>query len=185
MAADGRFREDLWYRLAVFPIRLPTLRERSDDVRELAAHFALRAARRFGLPPLTPTSEDVRLLTSYSWPGNVRELRAVIERAAILGNGKRLEIAMALGVGMPAAGAAPQEASATSTSAAPAGPAKLATLDEAMAQHIERALAKTHGRIEGPGGAARILGINPYTLRARMRKLGLDWRKFRPSDFVL
>jgi transcriptional regulator with GAF, ATPase, and Fis domain len=186
MVSDGRFREDLWYRLAVFPIRLPALRERSDDVGELATHFALRSAKRFGLPPLVPTPEDVRLLAAYPWPGNVRELRAVIERAAILGNGRRLEIATALGIGLP-----PMHSQSVSSTAPPpssrpdAAPGKLSTLDQAMAEHIERALTATRGRIEGGTGAARILGINPYTLRARMRKLGVDWRKFRPQEIEM
>ena len=96
MVADGQFREDLWYRIAVFPIRLPPLRERPEDIAELARHFAERAATRFVLPlaPLTP--KDIQLLTSYPWPGNIRELAAVIDRAAILGNGKGLEVAQAL-----------------------------------------------------------------------------------------
>ena len=97
MVADGQFRQDLWYRLAVFPVHLPPLRERLADIPALAAHFALRAAKRLGLPPLVPTAEDIGLLVDYPWPGNVRELAAVIERAAILGEGKRLEIARALG----------------------------------------------------------------------------------------
>ena len=101
MVADGRFRQDLWYRLAVFPVHLPPLRERLSDISALAAHFALRAAKRLGLPPLVPTAEDIGLLVDYPWPGNVRELAAVIERAAILGVGKRLEIARALGTAEP------------------------------------------------------------------------------------
>ena len=104
MVADGQFREDLWYRIAVFPIRLPPLRERPEDIPELARHFAERAATRFVLPlaPLTP--EDIQLLIVLPWPGNIRELAAVIDRAAILGNGKRLEVAQALGATVNAAG---------------------------------------------------------------------------------
>src|SRR5690606_4337300 len=86
MVADGRFRQDLWYRIAVFPIRLPALRERPADIPAMAAHFAIRAAGRLGMPPLSPSPEDIGLLVSYRWPGNVRELAAVVERAAILGN---------------------------------------------------------------------------------------------------
>ena len=97
MVAEGRFREDLWYRLAVFPIQLPPLRERREDMAAMATHFALRAARRLGAPPLVPSMADIGLLLAYSWPGNVRELAAVIERAAILGEGKRLELAQSLG----------------------------------------------------------------------------------------
>src|SRR5947209_8231537 len=87
LVSSGRFREDLWYRVAVFPIRLPPLRERQDDIPSLAAHFALRAARRLGAVPLVPSPEDINLLVAYPWPGNVRELATVIERAAILGDG--------------------------------------------------------------------------------------------------
>ena len=98
MVAAGQFREDLWYRLAVFPIVIPPLRERREDIPELARHFARRAATRFGLYPAEPAQADVELLMSYSWPGNVRELATVIDRAAILGDGKQLEVAKSLGV---------------------------------------------------------------------------------------
>jgi transcriptional regulator with GAF, ATPase, and Fis domain len=176
MVAEGSFREDLWYRIAVFPIELPPLRERPEDVPALANHFALRAATRFGTPPRIPTPEDLELLVDYPWPGNVRELAAVIERAVILGNGERLEVAKALGVAaLPeraAARRAPEPRVAADAAVFP-------TLDQAMARHIEAALARSHGRIEGPRGAAALLDINPHTLRARMRKLGVDWRRFR------
>ncbi len=176
MIASGRFREDLWYRISVFPVRLPPLRERRDDIPALARHFAVRSAKRLGLPPQVPTAGDVRLLLSYAWPGNVRELAVVIERAAILGDGKTLEVAQALGRAtaptVPAAGGPVRPTP-------PAGPDEVTTLDEVMTRHIERALARTRGRIEGPDGAARLLGINPHTLRARMRKLRVDWPRFR------
>jgi transcriptional regulator with GAF, ATPase, and Fis domain len=177
MVAEGRFREDLWYRLAVFPVLLPALRDRPEDVAALAAHFALRAARRLGMLPLVPTREDIELLLAYPWPGNVRELAAVVERAAILGNGKRLEVAQALGA-IPAAPAPRVQHGAAGRS--PAGAAgDFLTLEAVTVRHIEAALARTSGRIEGPGGAARLLDINPHTLRARMRKLGIDWRRHR------
>jgi hydrogenase-4 transcriptional activator len=173
LVGSGRFREDLWYRIAIFPIKLPPLRERKEDIPALATHFALRAAKRLGTLPLAPTPADIDLLLSYPWPGNVRELAAVIERAAILGDGKRLELAQALG-------AAPRPAPAPAPSApARARNEEFLTLDAAMAGHIELALTQTHGRIEGPFGAAALLDINPHTLRARMRKLKLDWRRFR------
>ncbi|MBP7933098.1 MAG: sigma 54-interacting transcriptional regulator [Phycisphaerae bacterium] len=180
MVADGLFREDLWYRIAVFPIRIPPLRERIEDIPALAAHFALRAAQRLGTPSLVPAPEDNNLLVAYPWPGNVRELAAVIERAAILGNGHRLEVAKALGVGMslPSPRAAVAGESATRWSHR----GELATLDAAMKTHIEQALLRTRGRIEGPHGAARLLDINPHTLRARMRKLQVDWSHFRPLE---
>ena len=108
MVAAGQFREDLWYRLAVFPIVIPPLRERCEDIPELARHFARRAATRFGLYPAEPTLADIELLMAYSWPGNVRELATVIDRAAILGDGKQLEVAKSLGVPTsPAAAAVP------------------------------------------------------------------------------
>ncbi len=160
--------------MAVFPIHLPPLRDRPDDIPPLAAHFALRAAKRLGTAPLVPSPEDVRLLVSYPWPGNVRELAAVIERAAILGGGHALEVARALGAPAPPAPAAvPAPAPA-------AGP--FLTLDAMMARHIEVALGRTRGRIEGPDGAAALLAINPHTLRARMRKLGIAWQRFRSGE---
>ncbi len=176
MVPEGKFREDLWYRIAVFPIALPTLRERTEDIASLAAHFAERAATRFGLSLVLPTSEEITLLSSYSWPGNIRELAAVIDRAAILGNGVRLEVAKALGVTtMPPARVEP----APVLPNRPVRPAEFLALDCVVKQHVEAVLAATRGRIEGPYGAARILEINPHTLRARMRKLKIDWKQFR------
>jgi len=177
MVGEGRFREDLWYRLAVFPIVLPPLRERPEDIPELARHFAERAAVHFGLPPVMPTPEDVQQLASYPWPGNVRELATVIDRAAILGDGRSLEIAKALGVG-PGQPATPSENEPPPSRQTPLPPG-IEPLDTAMRRHIEAALSATNGRIEGPHGAARLLEINPHTLRARMRKLGIDWKRFR------
>jgi transcriptional regulator with GAF, ATPase, and Fis domain len=179
MVAQGKFREDLWYRIAVFPILLPPLRERREDIAQLASHFAERAATRFVLPLALPTPEDIQRLTSYSWPGNIRELASVIDRAAILGNGKRLEIATALGSGVP------QPNLPAATAAVPAAPpfgSTFASLDEAMRKHIESALMLTRGRIEGRRGAAALLKINPHTLRARMRKLKIQWNKYRIDD---
>ena len=175
MVAEGQFREDLWYRIAVFPIRLPPLRERTEDIAAMARHFAQRAAVRFLLPEAPLTAEDIQLLTAYPWPGNVRELGAVIDRAAILGNGKRLDVAQALGASerpatVPQAPPLPQ---------APPASSEILSLDAAMKRHIENVLTITHGRIEGRRGTAALLKINPHTLRARMRKLGIDWAQFR------
>jgi transcriptional regulator with GAF, ATPase, and Fis domain len=171
MVAKGTFREDLWYRLSVFPIVLPALRERRRDIPELAAHFAARAGKRLGGAPLALSPRDLELLLAYEWPGNVRELAAVIERAAILGNGKSLDVAAALGVR-----AAQQQ---NGQAAREAEPVPVLALNAAMRRHIEAVLAMTHGRIEGKRGAAELLEINPHTLRAKMRKLGIDWAKFR------
>ncbi len=229
MVREGAFREDLWYRIAVFPMLLPPLRERVEDIPALARHFAGRAAVRFGLAPVMPTPADVELLQTYDWPGNIRELGAVIDRAAILGNGQTLELAAALGLAAPRwpHGQTPPDAwgrdsfstgDPANTPRLPvenesrpragdlrsgrwhgretghniglgrnlgAGPnAGVLPLDEAMRAHIESALAATDGRIEGPQGAAKLLAINPHTLRARMRKLGIDWAAYRDKGQV-
>jgi hydrogenase-4 transcriptional activator len=182
MAREGKFREDLWYRIAVFPILLPPLRDRVEDIRALAMHFAQRAAIRFGLAPVVPSDADIELLQGYDWPGNIRELGTVIDRAAILGDGHSLELAAALGVGAPIGLrtiAQPADTGGTTTGSRRN---KIATLNDAMRAHIEAALSATHGRVEGPRGAARMLAINPHTLRARMRKLKIDWSAFRDAD---
>ncbi|MGD0462260.1 MAG: sigma-54 dependent transcriptional regulator [Tepidisphaeraceae bacterium] len=176
MAGQRLFREDLWYRISVFPIHLPPLRDRVQDIPSLATHFALKAAKRLGLPPALPSPEDMRRLTEYNWPGNVRELASVIERAAILGSGRTLEVAKALGGAQPK----PLPAASITPSISSANESPLLTLDSMAARHIEAALQATQGRIEGPFGAAKALGINPHTLRSRMRKLGINWRQFRP-----
>jgi hydrogenase-4 transcriptional activator len=172
LVAERRFREDLYYRINIFPIRLPPLRERRQDIAALAGHFARRAGLRLGASPLMLTAEDVERLLAYDWPGNVRELAAVVERAAILGNGRRLDLGRALGA-VPAAGRP------VTLPPVVAPDAPFATLDEAMTMHLEAALTKTGGQIEGEAGAAKLLDINPHTLRARMRKLGVNWKKFR------
>ena len=181
MVAEGQFREDLWYRIAVFPIRLPPLRERPEDIPALARHFADRAATRFVLPSVPLTPEDIQLLVAYAWPGNIRELAAVIDRAAILGNGKRLEVGQALGATVTPLGQ-PPAAPPEDTAADPPPPGEILSLDEAMRRHIESTLVVTRGRIEGRRGAAALLKINPHTLRARMRKLRIDWAKFRKDE---
>ena len=181
MIRDGRFREDLWYRLAVFPLHLPPLRERPGDIPALAAHFAQRAAGKLGLALCLPAEEDIRLLCGYDWPGNVRELASVIERAAILGNGRRLEVAKALGI----AAASPAPARPAVAPRAPIGATVAvadpppASFDDQARAIIEAALRRSLGRVDGPFGAARQLGVNPQTLRSRMKKLGVDARRFR------
>jgi transcriptional regulator with GAF, ATPase, and Fis domain len=169
MVRDGGFREDLWYRLSVFPVAIPPLRERTGDIESLASAFAERSTR-FGLPPCKPTADDVRRLRAYPWPGNVRELAAVIDRAAILGRGQCLAIAQALG---PATGEA----------VIPAGPSPVtgedASLEAVIRRHIEAVLRACEGRIEGPRGAAKLLQLNPATLRSKLRKLGISADAFR------
>ncbi len=170
MVREGRFREDLWYRLSVFPVRLPPLRERLSDLPALARHFAAEAGGRLGWSGVQPTEADLRELAAYDWPGNVRELAAVVERAVLLGHGQRLDLRAALDIGarIPAPVTAPHSSSPP-------------TLEQAQVQQIEDALRHTRGRIEGVGGAAERLAVNPHTLRARMRKFGIDWARFRVS----
>jgi transcriptional regulator with GAF, ATPase, and Fis domain len=182
MVQEGGFREDLWYRIAVFPILLPPLRDRMGDIPALARHFAHRAAIRFGLAPVEPTAANMELLQGYEWPGNIRELGAVIDRAAILGNGDSLQLAAALGVATPRRPYAIQADNVATAPIAPPRTGKILPLNDAMRAHIETALRATRGRVEGPGGAARLLGINPHTLRARMRKLKIDWAAFREIE---
>jgi transcriptional regulator with GAF, ATPase, and Fis domain len=169
MVAASTFREDLWYRISVFPIRLPPLRERLQDIPALAAHFAWHAGTRIGGQPLTPSREDLELLASYDWPGNIRELASVIERATILGDGHRLDVRNALGsMKIDRGSSRPQRRSDG-----------FPRLEAVVQGHIEEALRRTAGRIEGASGAATLLGVNPHTLRARMRKLGINWSAFR------
>jgi len=176
MVAKGGFREDLWYRLAVFPVRLPPLRERVTDLPALAKHFAHRAATRLGLPLQLPNAADIELLRRYAWPGNVRELSAVIERAAILGNGHGLQIDTALGFAGPMA----PEPELDEPGRVPELRVRDESMkfDDAVRQHIMQTLMRCHGRVNGPFGAAKLLDVNPSTLRARMRKLGI-----RPAQF--
>jgi DNA-binding NtrC family response regulator len=122
--------------------------------------------------------DDIGLLVGYPWPGNVREFATVIERAAILGEGRRLEIARALGLPgrISVLAALPRRDDVTGFDAF------FPSLDQAILRHIEVALVRSRGRIEGPDGAAGRLSVNPHTLRSRMRKLGIDWRSFRPKS---
>jgi hydrogenase-4 transcriptional activator len=180
MVSRGTFREDLWHRISVFPIHLPPLRERREDIPRLAAHFAARAATRLVGVPLMPTLEDLDLLLAYDWPGNVRELAAVIERAVILGAGRTLRIAAALGPAAPRTSGLPPAESPDP----PGGTPAIETVDAAMRRHIEAALRATGGRVEGARGAARQLDINPHTLRARMNKLGIVRARFRGAPAI-
>jgi transcriptional regulator with GAF, ATPase, and Fis domain len=175
MVETQAFREDLYYRLSVFPIVIPPLRDRPADIRAFAEYFADLAASRFGLRAVPVSDEDVRVLTEYRWPGNVREMAAVMDRAVLVGQGRELNVRAALG----------QNSRPAHTSAAHAPDADrsatIEPLDAAIRRHIEAALRQTFGRVEGPHGAARRLEINPHTLRARMRKLKIDPRQFREA----
>lgn len=164
MLQESNFSEELWYLLAEFPIRIPPLRERILDIKGLSEHFARRAAKRFGLPVILPNKPELELLEQYSWPGNVRELGTVIDRAAILGNGKTLEISKSLGL---------KNISENTFS-------ENLTLEELVREHIQNVLERTRGRIDGRYGAAKLLQVNPSTLRAKIRKLGINLKEFKP-----
>jgi transcriptional regulator with GAF, ATPase, and Fis domain len=169
MVRAGRFREDLWFRLNVFPIVVPPLRDRSSDIPALIRHFIERKARELKIgdtPQLAPGAIDD--LMAYDWPGNVRELENMVERAMILHRGEPLRFDD-LGTSVP--GKAADAPSATDQ--------EPLDLDRMIARHIRRVLGMTGGKIHGPGGAGELLGMNPNTLRYRMRKLGIPFRKSR------
>ena len=151
--ADGRFREDLFYRLNVFPIHIPPLRERAEDIPFLARRFVDDCSRRFGKPIETIAAGDLRALQDYSWPGNIRELRNVVERAMIVATDSHLRLAV------------------PSTSLC--GPSASVKLADVEKEHIRHILEKARWRIRGLGGAADVLGLRPTTLETRMAKLGL------------
>ncbi|SMF96452.1 PAS domain S-box-containing protein [Methylomagnum ishizawai] len=159
--AAGRFREDLYYRLNVFPLHLPPLRERRDDLPPLVESFVEEFAKAMGKPIEAVAKSSLKALLNYPWPGNIRELRNVIERAVILNSGSLLRIEPPTLAGHPAAGSA---------SAAQAGPATLAEVERS---HILRVLEATGWRVRGAAGAAEILGLKPSTLESRMLKLGI------------
>ena len=184
MVTEGRFREDLWYRIAVFPIILPPLRQRLEDIPDLAEHFVNRAACRFRLIPVMPSEEEIQLLQSYDWPGNIREFASVLDRASILGNGKTLEISKSLGWTGEQFPETNQDTGRTSTDQTDPQSVNSQTLDVIMRCHIEKVLSQTKGRIDGPDGAAVRLGINPHTLRGRMRKLGINWKAQRNLNMI-
>lgn len=154
----GRFRADLFYRLNVFPVRVPPLRERLDDVPLLARHFVQHYQRKLARPLRAISDESIARLQAYAWPGNVRELQNVIERACVLATGPVVEVTGLSG------GATPSEARPDDG---------IATMDEMERRHIRRALERAGGRIAGPGGAASLLDMHPNTLRSRMQKLGV------------
>jgi PAS domain S-box-containing protein len=152
----GLFREDLWFRLNVFPITVPPLRDRRDDIPLLVEHFASMFAHKFGKAISSVSPTTLRKLSQYTWPGNVRELANVIERAVINSQGSVLRIG---------------EDFLTTSAEQLSSPSK--TLDEMEREYIIRILSETSWRIEGRHGAARTLGMNPSTLRARMNKLDI------------
>jgi len=179
----GRFRADLFYRLNVFPLWVPPLRERASDIPQLATFFLARFAKKFGRQVDTISRGTLDRLVAYPWPGNIRELQNVIERAVVLSRGHALELDQDL---LPA-----PDRVGSAQSVERQGPERLpdkpvpsglaATLEETERAHIVAALEKAAGVIEGPRGAAKILELHPNTLRSRMEKLGIRRSGHRPS----
>lgn len=153
---QGAFREDLWYRLNVFPITVPPLTQRKEDIPPMVEHFVSSFSRKVGKNITAVSSATLKKLQDYSWPGNVRELANVIERGVINAQGPVLHIT---------------DQFEQITSSQPTGTSR--TLDEIEKEYITRILGDTAWKIEGPNGAAKILGLNPSTLRTRMVKLGI------------
>jgi PAS domain S-box-containing protein len=170
LVSEGRFREDLYYRLHVVPIRLPPLRERPDDLPLLAGFFVSRMAPGIGRAAARVSEASLGRMRAYDWPGNVRELQNVIERALILTPPDARELQVPAGL-LASAGA--ERAQATPARGPAPRPADALSLEEVERSHIVAALNATGGRIEGPGGAARHLGLHPSTLRSRLKKLGI------------
>ena len=186
----GRFRSDLFYRLNVFPVHVPSLRERVPDIPQLVAFFLSRLAKKFGKKLEGVSQDTMEMLTSYPWPGNVRELQNIIERGVVLAQGSVVALdpgllrastpsapaAIASAVGAP--GSAPRSMrDAVSAVAGKSSPESPTTLEELERRHILGVLEQAGWVIEGTRGAARLLNLHPNTLRSRMKRLGIR----RPS----
>ena len=165
--STGSFRSDLFYRLNVFPLEVPPLRQRRSDIAQLAMFFVSRYSRNLGRRIDGISAAAAERLNNYSWPGNVRELQNLIERALILAQGPILELEPDL-IGLSESDA-PRETQSRVTEAI----STFKTLEEVERAHISAALKQTHGVVEGANGAAKTLGIHPNTLRHRMGKLGI------------
>ena len=168
MVKEGKFREDLWFRLNVFPIIIPPLRQRKSDIPALVQYFITQKVKELKLPSIPKVSPDsIDLLLEYDWPGNVRELENIIERTLILNPSGPLafdQLNVAVGD------------SGRSVDGAADNPDNL---DQMTSRHIQKVLSKTEGKIHGPDGAAKLLGLNANTLRNRMDKLGIMYKKPR------
>jgi formate hydrogenlyase transcriptional activator len=161
MVSEKQFRNDLYYRLNVFPIVNPPLRERQEDIGALVRYFTQKFARRMNKRIESIPTEAMTALTGYGWPGNIRELENLIERAVIVSRGSRLEVPLAA---LEQAGKG---------AAASAAPRRLTTLEEAEREHIREALHEANWQVGGPSGAAVRLGMKRTTLQSKMAKLGI------------
>lgn len=171
-AAAGRFRPDLFYRLNVFPIEVPRLRDRAEDIPLLTAFFVSRFAAAVGKRIESVEAATLERLKRYSWPGNVRELRSLIERAVILSDSPVLQI-QEREIDPHAPAASPAGGPHPPVERADAGDRPIATLADAERAHIRATLERTGGVVAGPAGAAKLLGVAPSTLRSRMERLGI------------
>ncbi len=153
---EGKFREDLYYRLNVFPIICPSLRSRRDDIPPLVNHFIQKYNLKAGKDINSVPQKAMNSLKNYHWPGNVRELENIIERAVVISDGELLQLGDWL-----------------SKKTGPASRKQVLNLDELQKNHILQILDMTHWRVRGKEGAAQLLGINPTTLESRMQKLGI------------
>ncbi|OYW12308.1 MAG: hypothetical protein B7Z55_18390 [Planctomycetales bacterium 12-60-4] len=171
-AEAGRFRQDLYYRLSVFPIELPPLRSRVEDIPLLAEHFLQRFSRRVGRQRPRLTLANVQELQGYNWPGNVRELQHVLERACIVATDGRLRFEL------------PKKPVNPKTASTPTAQERVLTdveVREFEARNIRQALRSAGGKIYGPDGAAALLGIKPTTLASRIKSLGVTSATDPPS----
>jgi transcriptional regulator with GAF, ATPase, and Fis domain len=172
MIREGKFREDLWYRINVFPIEIPPLRNRKSDLPALVDHFIGLKTEELKLPRRpVPAPGALETLAGYDWPGNIRELANVVERSIILSSDGLLHFHLE-----------GSDSEAFEETGSPGSPffdslrsENFPTLDQTAARLIQRALELTGGKIHGPQGAGELLGVNPNTLRHRMRKLGIDF----------
>jgi len=168
---NGSFRSDLYYRLNIFPIRVPALRERREDISTLVKHFAHQLGLKLGKRIESIPQETMEALQNYDWPGNIRELRNVIERAAIVTQGPHLTLVDRL--------ENQSHLNDTSHAMPKVTSPEAETLDEHQRQLILRTMERTYWRVEGPIGAAALLGMHPNTLRSRMKRLGITKPKFK------
>lgn len=190
LVTEGKFREDLWFRLSAFPVTVPPLRERKEDIPLLLSHFLITCTKKLGIkqPPVTPVG--LENLIAYSWPGNARELYNVVEREVILSQGTPMNFeSLALRAAeseepsheYPSYFPEQEETFEPVTSIRPQNHPEaqihipFLTLDDMMRQHIKEALLLCHNKVEGERGAAALLGINASTLRHRMRKLDIPY----------